>query len=184
MNYNLGPKLLFSLSVIILFNVLSIYCYFNCFYTYYIPFNMVKRRESSSANLVRKFTGDKTIEFESLFTSLSSLILNYVINVIPKDSCRKDLPFTLEYFLILQTYFNADLLTLVRNMITGSVSNQLDEMLAEGKNPHGSHETNDIAAVRNRCRIGQVSLYGGALAEFGVSILVLVCPIKFLYEVA
>ena len=54
-------------------------------------------------------------------------------------------------------------------MITGSVSNQLDEMLAEGKHPHGSYETNEIAAVRNRCRVGQISLYGGALAEFGVS---------------
>ena len=42
-------------------------------------------------------------------------------------------------------------------------------MLAEGKHPAGSFENTEIAAVRNRCRIGQVSLYGGALAEFGVS---------------
>ena len=49
------------------------------------------------------------------------------------------------------------------------MSTQLDEMLAEGKHPAGSFENTEIAAVRNRCRIGQVSLYGGALAEFGVS---------------
>ena len=48
------------------------------------------------------------------------------------------------------------------------MSTQLDEMLAEGKHPAGSFENTEIAAVRNRCRIGQVSLYGGALAEFGV----------------
>jgi len=69
--------------------------------------------------------------------------------------------------LVSATYFNSDVLTLVRNMVTGSVSPELDELLAEGKQPQGSFETPEIAAVRNRCRVAQISLYDGPLAEFG-----------------
>ena len=52
--------------------------------------------------------------------------------------------------------------------MTGSVSKELDELLAEGLQPEGSFETPEIAAVRNRCRVAQISLYEGPLAEFGV----------------
>ncbi|XP_047144550.1 calcium-activated potassium channel slowpoke isoform X2 [Hydra vulgaris] len=65
------------------------------------------------------------------------------------------------------TYFNGDILTLVQNLVTGSVSSELDELLAEGKQPLGYFETLDIAAVRNRCRISQLDLSDGPLAEFG-----------------
>ena len=61
------------------------------------------------------------------------------------------------------------MLTLVRNLVTGSVSPELDELLAEGKQPSGSYETQEIAAVRNRCRVAQISLFEGPLSEFGVS---------------
>jgi len=60
-------------------------------------------------------------------------------------------------------------LTLVRNLVTGSVSPELDELLAEGKQPSGSYETQEIAAVRNRCRVAQISLFEGPLSDFGVS---------------
>ena len=69
-----------------------------------------------------------------------------------------------------QTYFNSDVLTLVRNLVTGSVSVELDELLAEGLQPEGSFETPEIAATRNRCRVAQISLYEGPLADFGVKI--------------
>ena len=58
--------------------------------------------------------------------------------------------------------------------MTGSVSSELDELLAEGKQPLGSFETLDIAAVRNRCRIAQVDLCDGPLSEFGVCANILV----------
>lgn len=59
-------------------------------------------------------------------------------------------------------------MTLVQNLVTGSVSKELDELLAEGLQPEGSFETPEIAAVRNRCRVAQISLYEGPLSEFGV----------------
>ena len=70
-----------------------------------------------------------------------------------------------------QTYFNSDVLTLVRNLVTGSVSPELDELLAEGMQPSGSYETQEIAAVRNRCRVAQISLFDGPLADYGVSVI-------------
>lgn len=69
--------------------------------------------------------------------------------------------------LVSATYFNSDVLTLVRNLVTGSVSPELDELLAEGKQPSGSYETQEIAAVRNRCRVAQISLFEGPLSDFG-----------------
>eukprot|EP00111_Clytia_hemisphaerica_P000002 TCONS_00000002-protein len=69
--------------------------------------------------------------------------------------------------LVSATYFNSDVLTLVRNLVTGSVSPELDELLAEGKQPSGSYETQEIAAVRNRCRVAQISLFEGPLSEYG-----------------
>lgn len=47
---------------------------------------------------------------------------------------------------------------LVRNIVTGSVSSELDILLQEGRQPVGSFETQKIAFVRNRCRIGQLPL--------------------------
>ncbi|XP_047144553.1 calcium-activated potassium channel subunit alpha-1 isoform X2 [Hydra vulgaris] len=69
--------------------------------------------------------------------------------------------------LVSATYFNGDILTIVRNLVTGSVSSELDELLAEGKQPLGSFETLEIASARNRCRIAQVDLLEGQLSEFG-----------------
>lgn len=80
--------------------------------------------------------------------------------------------FYLFYFVysFFQTYFNGDVLTLIRNLVTGSVSSELDELLAEGKQPTGLYETQEIAATRNRCRVAQISLVDGPLSDFGVFI--------------
>ncbi|XP_065651376.1 calcium-activated potassium channel slowpoke isoform X3 [Hydra vulgaris] len=69
--------------------------------------------------------------------------------------------------LVSATYFNGDILTIVQNLVTGSVSSELDELMAEGISPSGSWETLEIAAVRNRCRIAQVDLCDGPLSEYG-----------------
>ena len=68
-----------------------------------------------------------------------------------------------------QTYFNSDILTLVRNLVTGAISPELDTQMAEGLIITGMHETPEIAAARNRSRVAQISLYDGPLSEFGVS---------------
>ena len=73
------------------------------------------------------------------------------------------------FFCLSQTYFNSDILTLVRNMVTGAVNPNLDLQMAEGMTVTGTYETADIALERNRCRVAQISLYDGPLAEFGVS---------------
>ena len=70
---------------------------------------------------------------------------------------------------LLQTYFNSDILTLVRNLVTGAVSPDLDTQMAEGVPISGMMENPEVAASRNRCRVGQISLYDGPLSEFGVS---------------
>jgi len=69
--------------------------------------------------------------------------------------------------LVSATYFNSDILTLVRNLVTGAISPELDTQMAEGVPIVGTLETQEIAASRNRCRVGQISLYDGPLSEFG-----------------
>lgn len=76
-------------------------------------------------------------------------------------------------FLASATYFNQDTLTLVRNLVTGSVNPELDNILAEGRQPAGVVENEAIALARNRCRIDQLSLNDplfsslGRINEFG-----------------
>ncbi|XP_057309545.1 calcium-activated potassium channel slowpoke-like isoform X2 [Hydractinia symbiolongicarpus] len=69
--------------------------------------------------------------------------------------------------LVSATYYNSEILTLVRNIVTGSVGSDLDELLSEGKQPNGNYETREIAATRNRCRVAQMSLTEGLLSDFG-----------------
>eukprot|EP00794_Sanderia_malayensis_P012086 gene12086-13331_t len=69
--------------------------------------------------------------------------------------------------LVSATYFNSDILTLVRNLVTGAVSPDLDTQMAEGIPIVGTQESPEIAAARNRCKVASISLYDGPLAEFG-----------------
>eukprot|EP00111_Clytia_hemisphaerica_P000082 TCONS_00000180-protein len=70
-------------------------------------------------------------------------------------------------FLASATYFNQDTLTLVLNLVTGSVNPELDKILAEGKKPDGVLENESIAATRNRCRVDQLSLDDPHFAAMG-----------------
>lgn len=69
----------------------------------------------------------------------------------------------------LQTYFNQDTLTLVRNLVTGSVNHDLDKILADGRSPAGVEENETIALARNRCRVSQLSLTDPLFESIGVS---------------
>ena len=67
-----------------------------------------------------------------------------------------------------QTYFNDNALTLIRTLITGGATPELEQILAEGVGMRGGYNTVEILAQRNRCRVAQVALYEPPLADFVV----------------
>ncbi len=67
-----------------------------------------------------------------------------------------------------QTYFNDNALTLIRTLITGGATPELEQILAEGVGMRGGYSTPETLANRDRCRVAQVALYDGPFAQFGV----------------
>ncbi|CAG2161085.1 unnamed protein product [Oppiella nova] len=67
------------------------------------------------------------------------------------------------------TYFNANALTLIRSLITGGATPELELILAEGAGLRGGYSTPETLKNRDRCRVGQISLYDGPLAQYGES---------------
>merc|ERR1712088_1280535 len=65
------------------------------------------------------------------------------------------------------TYFNQNALTLIRSLITGGATQELEQILAEGAGLRGGYSTPETLANRDRCRVGQISLQEGPLATFG-----------------
>ncbi|XP_052834506.1 calcium-activated potassium channel slowpoke isoform X7 [Octopus bimaculoides] len=67
------------------------------------------------------------------------------------------------------SYFNDNALTLIRTLITGGATPELEQILAEGAGMRGGYSTPSILANRDRCRVAQISLYEGPLAQYGES---------------
>ncbi|KAF2350312.1 hypothetical protein FHG87_018932 [Trinorchestia longiramus] len=65
------------------------------------------------------------------------------------------------------TYFNQNALTLIRSLITGGATPELELILAEGAGLRGGYSTPETLSNRDRCRVGQISLYDGPLGQFG-----------------
>ncbi|XP_053392649.1 calcium-activated potassium channel slowpoke-like isoform X3 [Mercenaria mercenaria] len=65
------------------------------------------------------------------------------------------------------SYFNDNALTLIRTLITGGATPELEQILAEGAGMRGGYCTPAVLANRDRCRVAQVSLFDGPLAQFG-----------------
>jgi len=65
------------------------------------------------------------------------------------------------------TYFNQNALTLIRSLITGGATPELEIILAEGAGLRGGYSTPETLGNRDRCRVGQISLSEGPLATFG-----------------
>ncbi|XP_022237688.1 calcium-activated potassium channel slowpoke-like, partial [Limulus polyphemus] len=65
------------------------------------------------------------------------------------------------------TYFNANALTLIRSLITGGATPELELILAEGAGLRGGYCTPQTINNRDRCRVGQICLHDGPLAQFG-----------------
>lgn len=64
------------------------------------------------------------------------------------------------------TYFNANALTLIRSLITGGATPELELILAEGAGLRGGYSTAETKKNRDRCRVGQISLIEGPLAKY------------------
>jgi potassium large conductance calcium-activated channel subfamily M alpha protein 1 len=66
-------------------------------------------------------------------------------------------------------YFNENALTLIRTLITGGTTPELEQILAEGTDSiPGGDMLKDNSENRNRPRITQISLYDGVFAQYGV----------------
>jgi len=67
-----------------------------------------------------------------------------------------------------QTYFNDNALTLIRTLITGGATPELEQILAEGVGMRGGYNTAEMLAQRNRCRVAQLALYHSPFRDFVV----------------
>lgn len=65
------------------------------------------------------------------------------------------------------TYFNPNALTLIRSLITGGATHELEQILAEGAGLRGGYSTPKTLNNRDRCRIGQVPIFDGPMAKLG-----------------
>merc|ERR1719238_2663617 len=65
------------------------------------------------------------------------------------------------------TYFNQNALTLIRSLITGGATPELELILAEGAGLRGGYSSGETIALRNRCKVGMITLMEGPLATFG-----------------
>merc|ERR1719309_630242 len=65
------------------------------------------------------------------------------------------------------TYFNQNALTLIRSLITGGATPELEQILAEGAGLRGGYSTPHTLANRDRCRVGMICLSEGPLSSYG-----------------
>ncbi|GFR86399.1 calcium-activated potassium channel subunit alpha-1 [Elysia marginata] len=65
------------------------------------------------------------------------------------------------------SYFNDNALTLIRTLITGGATPELEQILAEGAGMRGGYCSPAVLANRDRCRVAQISLFEGPLARYG-----------------
>ena len=61
------------------------------------------------------------------------------------------------------------MLNLVRALVTGGVSAELEAQFAEGREIRGVEETPEISVFRRRAKLTQLPLYEGPMKEFGVN---------------
>ncbi|GAV00290.1 hypothetical protein RvY_11161-2 [Ramazzottius varieornatus] len=67
------------------------------------------------------------------------------------------------------TYFNQNALTLIRTMITGGATPELELILAEGAGLIGGYSTPQMLSNRDRCQVNQVPINVGPLAKHAQS---------------
>ncbi|XP_027133766.1 calcium-activated potassium channel subunit alpha-1 isoform X28 [Larimichthys crocea] len=65
------------------------------------------------------------------------------------------------------TYFNDNILTLIRTLVTGGATPELEALLAEENALRGGYSTPQTLANRDRCRVAQLAIYDGPFADLG-----------------
>ncbi|XP_067828643.1 calcium-activated potassium channel subunit alpha-1a isoform X1 [Heptranchias perlo] len=65
------------------------------------------------------------------------------------------------------TYFNDNILTLIRTLVTGGATPELESLLAEENALRGGYSTPQTLSNRDRCRVAQLALYDGPFADLG-----------------
>jgi len=68
--------------------------------------------------------------------------------------------------LVSATYFNSNALTLIRTLITGGATPELEAILAEGSCLRGGMSTNQTLVNRDRCRVAQLAIFDGPFKKF------------------
>lgn len=64
------------------------------------------------------------------------------------------------------TYFNDNSLTLIRTLITGGTTTELEHILAEGRGVSPGPFTSESTLHRDRPRVTQISLFDGQFKQF------------------
>uniref|UniRef100_A0A4W4HRJ7 BK channel n=1 Tax=Electrophorus electricus TaxID=8005 RepID=A0A4W4HRJ7_ELEEL len=65
------------------------------------------------------------------------------------------------------TYFNDNILTLIRTLVTGGSTPELESLLGEENTLRGGYSTPETLVKRDRCHVTQVALCEGPFAELG-----------------
>ncbi|PNI75284.1 KCNMA1 isoform 68, partial [Pan troglodytes] len=65
------------------------------------------------------------------------------------------------------TYFNDNILTLIRTLVTGGATPELEALIAEENALRGGYSTPQTLANRDRCRVAQLALLDGPFADLG-----------------
>ncbi|XP_078579379.1 calcium-activated potassium channel subunit alpha-1-like isoform X48 [Branchiostoma floridae x Branchiostoma japonicum] len=65
------------------------------------------------------------------------------------------------------TYFNDNALTLIRTLITGGATHELEQILAEGSGMRGGYSTPETLRNRDRCKVAQIPMMDGPFQAFG-----------------
>ena len=68
----------------------------------------------------------------------------------------------------MQAYFNPKALTLIRTLVTGGATPELELILAEGAGMRGGYTSGESLKNRDRCRVAQLPVYDGAFSKFAV----------------
>ena len=74
----------------------------------------------------------------------------------------------------LQAFFNDDALRVIRLLLTGGATPELEQILAEGVGLVQGTMSIEMQRARHRCRVGMLPLEDGVLSAFAVGVLVII----------
>ncbi|RWS12446.1 calcium-activated potassium channel slowpoke-like isoform X10 [Dinothrombium tinctorium] len=136
----------------------------------YEPMTVYKKGSAYGANvpLLTELRNDSNVKF--LDQSNDDEDSDFELYLTQAFACGTAFAVSVLDCLMSTTYFNANALTLIRSLISGGATSELEMILAEGGGLRGGYSTLDTLVNRDRCRLNQISLFDGPfvkLAEKG-----------------